>query len=200
MIEKLQCKTPDDRFQSANEVKRYLNDYLAFLQQPTTRKAPHQVSTPAWKRRRRMFWLRAGGVLLLTSAVVVAATMAIQPLRSISSPTGLLGSTAAAVTSLSSSAQPMASLPTMPQIDAEIASIADELYQLESASASQFVGFGISEFDQSLHALQSEVDLSTEALSNSSDFDLHYSRLGSIDTTLQAIEGDVQELEHSPNP
>ncbi len=51
VIEKLLEKKPDDRFQSASAVRQWLENYLAYLQQPMSVAQPQRVLT---RRRRRM--------------------------------------------------------------------------------------------------------------------------------------------------
>ncbi|MFK7818933.1 MAG: serine/threonine-protein kinase [Planctomycetaceae bacterium] len=67
IIEKLLEKAPRDRFESAEELRQYLADYIAHLQQPTKRKPPKRIRTAARRRRSR---------LLATGTLVVAMLVA----------------------------------------------------------------------------------------------------------------------------
>ena len=70
VIEKLLDKTPANRFQSATEVRTYLQDYLAYLQQPTARKAPRRLLTAA-RRARRWGWIVRTMIGAMTVGVCV---------------------------------------------------------------------------------------------------------------------------------
>ena len=71
VIEKLLDKTPANRFQSAAEVRTYLQDYLAHLQQPTARKAPRRLLTAARRARRRDWAVRTTVVAMTVGACVL---------------------------------------------------------------------------------------------------------------------------------
>ena len=71
VIEKLFDKTPANRFQSAAEVRTYLQDYLAYLQQPTARKAPRRLLTAARRARRRNWVVRTTAVAVTVGACVL---------------------------------------------------------------------------------------------------------------------------------
>lgn len=198
VIEKLQSKSPDDRFQTANDVKRYLNDYLAYLQQPTTRKAPHQLATPTSKRRRNTFWLRATAVSMLLAAVVATAAMTWRPPKPTPSPLVTAGPTGPGPAVIAEP-KPMVSLPTMSQIDAEISLIDNEIRQLENQQSWTFSGFGGSDFDTALMQLQHDFDAAEAVPFNADLLDPRSRAVQSLDATLRTIESGVQNLEHSPN-
>lgn len=72
VIEKLLAKAPADRFQNAIDLRKYLTEYLAYLQQPTTAAAPRRLTTPSSRTRTKRLWQRvalAVGLPLLTAAV-----------------------------------------------------------------------------------------------------------------------------------
>lgn len=66
IIEKLLEKNPQDRFQTAGEVKLLLERYLSHLQQPLRVAKPQRIMT---RRRRRLRTLATASILLLAVAV-----------------------------------------------------------------------------------------------------------------------------------
>ncbi len=71
VIERLLEKKPDDRFQSASAVRQWLENYLAYLQQPMSVPRPQRVLTR--RRRRNRNWkltsIVGSAVMLATAAI-----------------------------------------------------------------------------------------------------------------------------------
>ncbi len=63
VIDKLMEKSPDDRFETASELRQYLSDYLAHLQQPTVKKPPRRLLTSAIRDRRRKWTLSSVAIV-----------------------------------------------------------------------------------------------------------------------------------------
>lgn len=72
IIEKLLEKEPKDRFASAEELVKTLEDYLAFLQHPKTARPPKRILT-ARKKRRRAWTIGAVFTGTLISLAILAA-------------------------------------------------------------------------------------------------------------------------------
>jgi serine/threonine-protein kinase len=79
IVEKLHAKDREERFQSAEEVAKLLEQHLAHLQQPTVAPMPARLGyrSPAARRARRRILLRwaAGGLLLLVAGIGAAAAV-----------------------------------------------------------------------------------------------------------------------------
>ncbi len=71
VVEKLLEKSAGNRFESASELQNYLGDYLAHLQQPTSRQAPRRLMTASRRKRRRTWFMTAGVCLLSCAALFV---------------------------------------------------------------------------------------------------------------------------------
>lgn len=75
VIEKLLEKDPANRFESAADVQSYLNDYLAHLQQPTTRQAPRRLVTASKRARRRKIFLGVATAATLCAGAALGGWM-----------------------------------------------------------------------------------------------------------------------------
>lgn len=195
VIDKLQSKAAEDRFQNANELKRYLIDYLAHLQQPTSRKAPQQLSTPASRKRRRQLLQRVGAVLLLSTAIMAGIVLVFQPFAANPRDAGLPDQGRSVTGPLAT--EPASSLISISQLDSEIEAITSEIILLESRPSGDFQGPMAVGFDRSLQQLQDDVNgwasqQSTGQLGSQPSSDLQ-----SFDDAIRDIEGGIYQLEHS---
>ncbi len=75
VVEKLLEKNPANRFESADEVHSYLNDYLAHLQQPTTRQAPRRLITASKRARHRKMVTQYAAVMAVGAATMFGGWM-----------------------------------------------------------------------------------------------------------------------------
>ena len=87
IIEKLLEKDPKDRFASANVVFETLQEYLAYLQQPTKLRPPKRILTA--RRKRRRAWLGGLGLAIaLTGISLLAWVLTSKPTNPIEPPNG----------------------------------------------------------------------------------------------------------------
>ena len=75
----MQASSAEDRFQSAQELQKYLSDYLGHLQQPTSRKPPRKLYSPAARKRRQKTVRIAAGLLLTAAACMLLAVAVLRP-------------------------------------------------------------------------------------------------------------------------
>ena len=117
VIEKLQAEAADDRFQTAAELQKYLNEYLGHLQQPTSRKPPRTLRSPAAVKRRQRLQRRLGVVAGMMLCALLLAGFALRP--------GLFGAKAPA----EPTAVPVVALSVL---DEEIGALAAQIAALEA--------------------------------------------------------------------
>ncbi|MCR9202496.1 MAG: serine/threonine protein kinase [Planctomycetaceae bacterium] len=79
VIEKLQASSAEDRFQSAQELQKYLSDYLGHLQQPTSRKPPRKLYSPAARKRRQKVVRITAGTCLTAAVALLLAVAVFRP-------------------------------------------------------------------------------------------------------------------------
>ena len=136
VIEKLLAKSPDDRFSTAADLKQYLSEYLAHLQQPTIQRPPRRIMAPSARRRRRLLLLRTTGWSVVGVLSVAALLTALNPAEPLSGTrnTVSVGSESSG-SSPSAETTPPAVRPrevaTFAQLDSEISRLRLQIQELE---------------------------------------------------------------------
>ena len=181
VIDKLMEKSPDDRFETANELRQYLSDYLAYLQQPTARKPPRRLLTSAIRDRRRKWVLGSLTIVIGLLAVFFASRTGTQP-----------DPTAEPLTYPRVSPAIDVSLPTFAElgvvssqsIDQELAQITEQVNALEQRPPLRDkppdVPLEVSQLDAALSALEQPHTAKTDS---------------TFDREVQSINAALQQLE-----
>ncbi|MEZ6052118.1 MAG: serine/threonine-protein kinase [Planctomycetaceae bacterium] len=181
VIDKLMEKSPDDRFETASELRQYLSDYLAHLQQPTARKPPRRLLTSAIRDRRRKWVLGSLAIVIGLLAVLFASRTGTQPKSAVERPT----------------ARPVipdidASLPTFAElgvvssqsIDQELAQVTTEVNALEQRPPLPETP---SNFPQEVSQLAAALSALEESRIAETD--------STFDSEVQSINAALQQLE-----
>jgi len=122
IIEKLLEKNPADRFHSANQLHEYLDDYLAHLQQPTSRSAPRSLVTSRTRQRRNR---------LLHSIVAIVALAAISLAAWFLAPTNKGPANRASATTPPPTTFESLGVSSDNRFDSELKQLSDAVQQLE---------------------------------------------------------------------
>lgn len=187
VIEKLQAAAPEHRFQTAQEVQKYLNEYLGYLQQPTSRKPPRRLRSPASVKRRRQ---TIRGLILAGAGVALTMLVALAVFRP-----SMLGLAPSPVVSGPVS-RPLAIAP-LSQLDDDIRNVEQQISALESESRqlAQWLSprtFGhqeLMEIDSQVRGLESSSRHSQPSQSQAVD--------DWIDQEIRSIANEVMSLRNS---
>lgn len=196
VIDKLQAKSPVDRFQSSIELRDYLNEYLSHLQQPTFKKPPRHLVTPASRRRRRAFVWRCAGTVFALSLLVPVAFFVTKllpgPGHGMHAPMRIAASGEPAP-----SGGRVNSLASISQLDSEIAAVFQEIQGLEFAEQ-PVMGIGTTQFVDSLDQLAHEVHRA-ELSPPGSGWQTLSHEASTFDADAGQVRERIQYLEQSEN-
>ena len=196
VIDKLQAKSPADRFQSAIELRDYLNEYLSHLQQPTFRKPPRHLVTPASRKRHRAFVWKCGGtmfaLLLLVPVAFFVTKLLPGPGTEMASPARVADAGESA--SLGSS---VASVASFSELDAEIAAVSQQI-QGPEFKEQPGAGMGTMQFVDSQDQLAREVQRA-ELSAPASIWQTLGHEANAFDADAEQVRQRIQYLEQSEN-
>lgn len=167
IVHKLLAKSPEERFQSASEVARLLEQWLAHLQQPTMIRPPvTPVVTPAEQPRR----FRLSATAMAAGCLVVLAVIALVA-ASVFAPPGALSVTN----------QPKAEMPPEPAVN--------ETFPSASAGV-HFVGLPPDELQAELSALALQTSMLESQMPRGGS-----ASSATLAAELQQLDQEVQTLE-----
>lgn len=195
VIEKLQAKSAAERFQSAIELRDYLNEYLSHLQQPTFKNPPRHLVTPASRKRRKALALRlATGAcaLCVVVAIAVAVTKFRSPSEAVSSSTNK-PMTAGQPNANLNAAATMSSVASISQLDAEIQAVAQEIQNLQTDPQPEFY-LGTSSTGDPLSRLAFDIQQAEETSLNPGVPQFH-----SFAADVSQVQQRIEYLEQSNN-
>ena len=194
VIEKLLAKNPDERFATALNVQRYLTEYLAHLQQPTTTHPPSKLATPSSRRCMRRIWKRAGIAVGLPLVAMTWFFWPTPPEPAIAPVFQSQHEPPSATTRHYQIAAAVASVASMSDIDAEIMAIDHETSTIEQMNSAESIP--VDTLDLSLQLLMTDTtvaEMSFPLLSVTGETDQE--RV--TPTEVDAINADLQQLEQS---